>query len=160
MKDGTTMAPLTVVPEPEPTVKCGVLQVPVGLNQAARLNGCFVVPETRHHGGGKWRPVNEWESPVWGWLVVNYADYGLQIFNADGMCNPYILAQSDLSTDWVLSADLQESFTPRLDLVAPAAPSSTPGNSAPEGTPGKTTSSTASPLSSTVRPPSKPSSPL
>jgi hypothetical protein len=30
------------------------------------------------------QPCTEWENPIWGWLVVNYADYGLQIFLQDG----------------------------------------------------------------------------
>lgn len=30
------------------------------------------------------QPCSEWENPIWGWLVVNYADYGLQVFRQDG----------------------------------------------------------------------------
>jgi hypothetical protein len=33
---------------------------------------------------GTFQPCTEWENPIWGWLVVNYADYGLQIFRQDG----------------------------------------------------------------------------
>jgi hypothetical protein len=28
--------------------------------------------------------VTEWENPIWGWVVTNYADYGMQIFLPDG----------------------------------------------------------------------------
>lgn len=79
--------PLTVLPQPVPK-KCGVVQLPPGLNQAARLNGCFVVPDGRARTPWKpaalWKPANEWDDPVWGWVVINYADYGLQMFHADG----------------------------------------------------------------------------
>ncbi|KAM4064414.1 hypothetical protein HRG_006227 [Hirsutella rhossiliensis] len=32
----------------------------------------------------KWRPVTEWETPIWGWLITNYADYGIQLFLPNG----------------------------------------------------------------------------
>lgn len=33
---------------------------------------------------GAFQLCSEWDNPIWGWLVVNYADYGLQIFRQDG----------------------------------------------------------------------------
>lgn len=57
-------------------------QLPPYLNQDARLNTYFVVSDDANKG--VWRPVSEHESPLWGWIVVNYAEYGLQIFLADG----------------------------------------------------------------------------
>lgn len=77
-----TIVRLTILPEPD-REKCGVLQLPPGLNQSARLNGCFVVPDSREEAA-PWKPANEWDNPVWGWVVINYSDYGLQMFNADG----------------------------------------------------------------------------
>ncbi|KAK7417289.1 hypothetical protein QQX98_004723 [Neonectria punicea] len=29
-------------------------------------------------------PVNEWENPIWGWVLINYANLGLQFFLHDG----------------------------------------------------------------------------
>ncbi|KAF3908355.1 hypothetical protein AA313_de0208908 [Arthrobotrys entomopaga] len=34
--------------------------------------------------GPFWRPTNEWDRPVWGWVVVNYANSGVQVFLPDG----------------------------------------------------------------------------
>ena len=31
-----------------------------------------------------WRPTTEWENPVWGWLLINYRDSGVQIFDGKG----------------------------------------------------------------------------
>ncbi|EGX49227.1 hypothetical protein AOL_s00078g611 [Orbilia oligospora ATCC 24927] len=31
-----------------------------------------------------WRTTNEWDKPVWGWVVVNYANSGVQVFLPDG----------------------------------------------------------------------------
>lgn len=88
--------------------KCEFMQLPPQINQNSRLNSEFVVrhivdekvpaspppvsqddPQPPEAGDGDripsyWRPVNEWENPIWGWLVINYADQGIQIFLADG----------------------------------------------------------------------------
>jgi len=61
---------------------CEYIQINPSINQDSRLNFCFVRPDGNNTVG--WMPVNEWEQPVWGWLVVNYADYGLQIFLPNG----------------------------------------------------------------------------
>ncbi|KAF5588589.1 uncharacterized protein FSUBG_11446 [Fusarium subglutinans] len=73
-------------------------------NQEARLNTAFVVPfdpaEDQDDGttirrpamssrGLKepfplWRPADEWENPIWGWMLINYANQGLQLFLQDG----------------------------------------------------------------------------
>ncbi|KAK4083812.1 uncharacterized protein Triagg1_1474 [Trichoderma aggressivum f. europaeum] len=58
---------------------CQFFQVPPRINQPARLNGTYVVNDN-----GKYRPASSWENPIWGWLVVNYCDSSLQIFNPDG----------------------------------------------------------------------------
>lgn len=61
---------------------CRYIQLSPRINQDARLNADFVTRDSTILGG--WRPVTEWENPIWGWLVVNYANYGLQFFLADG----------------------------------------------------------------------------
>jgi hypothetical protein len=62
---------------------CEFIQIDPSINQDARLNSCFVQADGNNSTG--WTPVNEWEQPIWGWLVVNYADYGLQIFLPNGL---------------------------------------------------------------------------
>ncbi|KAF4472341.1 hypothetical protein FALBO_751, partial [Fusarium albosuccineum] len=69
--------------------QCEFLQLPPQINQPARINAKFVRriaddPIGSPHGSTTWRPVTEWESPIWGWVITNYADYGIQIFLPDG----------------------------------------------------------------------------
>lgn len=61
------------------------VQLLPAINQPARLNAHFVVPNAdAASGGAKWRPATEFDEPVWGWVVVNYADRGLQFFLPNG----------------------------------------------------------------------------
>ena len=64
------------------TTPCEFVQLPPAVNQPARINVAYMVPDTDNKP--YWRPVTDWESPIYGWLVVNYADYGLQFFLQDG----------------------------------------------------------------------------
>ncbi|OJJ32516.1 hypothetical protein ASPWEDRAFT_44668 [Aspergillus wentii DTO 134E9] len=65
-------------------------QVPPSINQAARLNSTFVKYDKRRNNPvikdqySYWHPVTEWENPIWGWIVLNYVDYGIQLFLPDG----------------------------------------------------------------------------
>ncbi|KAJ1323712.1 hypothetical protein MN608_10957 [Microdochium nivale] len=65
--------------------QCEYLQLPPQINQNARLNAHFV---TRTGNAEKntayWRPATEWENPIWGWIVTNFADSGIQFFLPDG----------------------------------------------------------------------------
>ncbi|KAF8457872.1 hypothetical protein BDZ91DRAFT_701295 [Kalaharituber pfeilii] len=66
---------------------CQYVQLPPSINQPARLNATFVDyfaadPKTGAPAG--WRPLTEWDNPVWGWVVPNYADLGFQLFLPDG----------------------------------------------------------------------------
>ena len=63
----------------DPYGHCQFAQFPHAINQDARLNAAFL-----RFSGSQWRPCTEWENPVWGILVVNYAEYALQIFLPDG----------------------------------------------------------------------------
>jgi hypothetical protein len=63
---------------------CEFIQLTPGINQPARLNAFFVTPADGGSSGSAWRPVYEWESPIWGWAVVNYAEHALQLFLPDG----------------------------------------------------------------------------
>ncbi|KAI2465289.1 hypothetical protein F4781DRAFT_35877 [Annulohypoxylon bovei var. microspora] len=71
---------------PNEGTKCEFIQLPPQINQNSRLNADFVIREKGGGAGGLsyWRPVTEWENPIWGWLVINYADYGIQVFLPDG----------------------------------------------------------------------------
>lgn len=69
--------------------QCEFLQLPPQMNQPARINAKFVRriaddPSGSSQGPATWRPVTEWESPIWGWVITNYADYGIQFFLPDG----------------------------------------------------------------------------
>lgn len=61
-------------------------QMPPNINQDARLNACFLVRDlpTQAQPTPPWRPATEWESPIWGWIVVNHVDHGLQLYLPDG----------------------------------------------------------------------------
>ncbi|KAI0536512.1 hypothetical protein GGR58DRAFT_528188 [Xylaria digitata] len=72
------------------------IQLPPQINQNARLNANFVKRITdddptsnkeiqpRALGLATWRPASEWENPIWGWVITNFADYGIQLFLPDG----------------------------------------------------------------------------
>lgn len=66
--------------------QCEFIQLPPQINQNSRLNAEFMMRTggdiTR--GAAGWRPATEWENPVWGWIVTNYADYGIQFFLPTG----------------------------------------------------------------------------
>jgi hypothetical protein len=55
------------------------VQLPPSINQPARVNGDFVT-----FGKHGWRPLDEWENPVCGWIVVNFPDFSLQVFDDSG----------------------------------------------------------------------------
>ncbi|KPM41414.1 hypothetical protein AK830_g5113 [Neonectria ditissima] len=59
-------------------------QMPPSINQPTRLNLDFVdyFPED-----GGWRPLTEWDDVdnyMWGWVLPNYVDNGIQLFLPDG----------------------------------------------------------------------------
>lgn len=58
---------------------CPFIALPPSINQPARLNAVFV-HKTQVANDWKWRRISDWDSPIWGWVVVNYADSGLQFF--------------------------------------------------------------------------------
>jgi hypothetical protein len=93
LPDGKT--PNTVFRENNTDGKCEFIQLPPHFNQPARLNAEFLFPDAASGSGGEgetskatsevtWRPTDDWENPIFGWLLVNYADYGLQVFLPDG----------------------------------------------------------------------------
>ncbi|MCJ1399330.1 hypothetical protein MMC11_002532 [Xylographa trunciseda] len=68
--------------------ECEFIQLPMSINQPARLNATFL---SASHGDrdkeeAYWWPAADWEaeSPIWGWVMVNYVDRSLQLFLPDG----------------------------------------------------------------------------
>ncbi|KAF5025356.1 hypothetical protein F66182_2567 [Fusarium sp. NRRL 66182] len=55
-------------------------QIPPHMNQMARVNSCFV----ERNKNGTWSPQNEWDKPIWGWIVYNYIDRAIQFFLPEG----------------------------------------------------------------------------
>lgn len=85
--------PNVVFRDQDMTLPSRFVQFTPSINQDARINGSFVKKafEKLPDGSddttkfrGFWEPVSDWDQPIWGWIVVNYADYGLQFFLADG----------------------------------------------------------------------------
>lgn len=63
---------------------CPFISLPPSINQPSRLNASFVVKDIVKQN---WRQASDWDldpGPVIGWLLVNYANQGLQIFFPDG----------------------------------------------------------------------------
>ncbi|GAO17330.1 uncharacterized protein UV8b_05560 [Ustilaginoidea virens] len=101
-KQGIREKPPQCPPGPAPEA-CEFMQIPPMINQLSRLNSSFVVrsgseketkdgePKTIASTGlgaaiktPFWRPANEWENPIWGWVLINYANQGIQLFTQDG----------------------------------------------------------------------------
>ncbi|KAE8356854.1 hypothetical protein BDV28DRAFT_41567 [Aspergillus coremiiformis] len=72
-----------VVDEPNSVGDCQFIQVPPAINQPSRLHMNFVTLDSSDDKPF-WRPVTEWENPIWGWVLVNYVNYGVQFFLNDG----------------------------------------------------------------------------
>jgi hypothetical protein len=65
---------------------CPYVQLSPAINQEARLNASFVVPRLNSQSQFEgWRTADEWESPVFAWVIVNFADYSLQFFTGEGI---------------------------------------------------------------------------
>ncbi|KAK4948585.1 hypothetical protein LTR10_012589 [Elasticomyces elasticus] len=79
-EQGNTV-PDTVLPDKDGA--CRFVQVPPLINQPARLNSSFVLPDAANTG--RWKRATEHDNPIWGWIVLNYADNGLQLFLQNGI---------------------------------------------------------------------------
>lgn len=63
------------------------MQLTPCINQDARLNISSVTRDSASSSfsPSPWRVINsDYEQPIWGWIVINYADSGLQFFLRDG----------------------------------------------------------------------------
>ncbi|KAL8756888.1 MAG: hypothetical protein Q9184_004359, partial [Pyrenodesmia sp. 2 TL-2023] len=64
---------------------CPYVQLTPAINQPARLNAHFVTPKLATDAAfAGWHLADDWDQPVWGWVIVNFADYGLQFFTSEG----------------------------------------------------------------------------
>lgn len=76
-------SPLPLPASTDEPVPDEYVYVPPQINQFARLNCSFVVEDQ-----SVWRPTTEWDTdktnPIWGWVLVNAPDNGIQLFLADG----------------------------------------------------------------------------
>ncbi|KAM5511512.1 hypothetical protein FOXYSP1_11612 [Fusarium oxysporum f. sp. phaseoli] len=80
------------------------VQIPPSINQQVRLNASFVTRSPVMKSTGSvdepFRPIYEqWENPVWGWVVVNYANHGVQFFLPDGKFYGQVLLGGQGGTD-------------------------------------------------------------
>jgi len=85
-KDGKGIRPNTALLQPDGKRDvCPFISLPPSINQPARINSVFVKkvqdPKTNTY---KWQRTSDWDNPVWGWVVVNYADSGIQFFLDNG----------------------------------------------------------------------------
>ncbi|MCJ1404015.1 hypothetical protein MMC11_007239 [Xylographa trunciseda] len=65
---------------PRTDQNCNFVQLPPSINQDARVNAMFL----KEDAPPQWRPLDEWENPVRGWLIINQANVSLQVFTPDG----------------------------------------------------------------------------
>lgn len=61
----------------EDPIGCQYAQWPPTINQDARLNSDLM---TFDDDLKMWRPCGDWDDPVWGFVVLNYQENGVQIF--------------------------------------------------------------------------------
>lgn len=63
---------------------CQYMQLTPSINQDARINAAYLVHDKDAGALSPWRAATDYEQPIWGWIVINYADYGLQFFLSNG----------------------------------------------------------------------------
>lgn len=87
-----------IIHQPQQPGECPYIQMPPSINQPARLHMNWVKLcgyESHSYNDSdnvdndtdstyEWRPTTEWENPIWGWVVVNYVNHGVQFFLRDG----------------------------------------------------------------------------
>lgn len=62
------------------------IQMTPAINQDSRINSNFMQKLFDKDGNfTAWQATTEWENPIVGWIVVNYADSAMQVFTGDGI---------------------------------------------------------------------------
>jgi hypothetical protein len=82
----------TVFPNPEPVKQgewplCQYIQLTPAINQEARINASFLKRSTIDQASQRyspWQEATNYDLMVFGWVIINYADNGLQFFLGDG----------------------------------------------------------------------------
>ncbi|OIW33118.1 hypothetical protein CONLIGDRAFT_163056 [Coniochaeta ligniaria NRRL 30616] len=75
------IVPNTITHDLKPP-ECEYAQIPPSINQPARVNLGFCKPDPANPA--LWVPMDDWEPPAYGWVLMNYTDYGMQFFTGDG----------------------------------------------------------------------------
>ena len=80
-----TVYPSGPAPKPGEWPLCQYMLLTPSINQDARINASFLLRDSLMNGGfSAWREASDYEQPIFGWIIINYADYGLQFFLPDG----------------------------------------------------------------------------
>lgn len=77
---------------------CQFVQVPPRINQQSRLNTRFLRPLEDVAASVPRQAAGDWDSPIWAWLVVNYQNYSIQVFNGTGEFVVEVLLDEGKST--------------------------------------------------------------
>jgi hypothetical protein len=85
-----TVTPISEVDQhlPNDYPLCPYIQLTPAINQDVRLNAALVLPQRdtiMNIPITRWRTADDWENPVFAWVVVNVADQALQFFTGDGV---------------------------------------------------------------------------
>ena len=92
------------------------MQLPPAINQAARVNADYLLS----NGVGAdlatpWRPVEDWESPVLGWFVMNFANQSLQVFSQTGdFVREYRVQDGQILTRLFPAHQLSSTLSPQM----------------------------------------------
>ncbi|KAK0713176.1 hypothetical protein B0T26DRAFT_804057 [Lasiosphaeria miniovina] len=81
--DKNYMPNTAIKADKEPNI-CQFVQVPPRINQEARLNARFLMPTDTDDASAPRRSVGDWDNPIWAWLVVNFQNESVQLYNGDG----------------------------------------------------------------------------
>jgi hypothetical protein len=64
---------------------CQYVELTPAINQDARINASFLFRKTvGQQQYSDWQEATDYDPMVWGWVIINYADNGLQFFLGDG----------------------------------------------------------------------------
>lgn len=87
-EDPSLYWPNTVVQAERAAGSCQFFQIPPRINQPARLNTHFLVPlkkENIQTSKGLIRQIaTEWDNPIWAWVIPNFHNHSVQVYDQDG----------------------------------------------------------------------------
>ncbi|KAF5980593.1 hypothetical protein FCOIX_4734 [Fusarium coicis] len=118
--------PNTVVQAERTAGSCQFFQIPPRINQPARLNTHFLAPLTHDNiqtSKGLIRQVaTEWDNPIWAWVLPNFHNHSIQVYDPDGEFVIEILLRKDMVTpsDGPNKAISRPPLTGRLRILVAA----------------------------------------